>query len=338
MIKLWEYSRLYNCLRAYADFLTRRSYRPLRQKGSLPKDGAVIICPNHTNTLMDAMVVLQSRKEATVFGARADIFENPAAARALRFLRIVPMVRRRDGIRKVLRNLETLQEVTDVLDHGLPFCIFSEGRHRPMHSLLPIQKGVIRIALSSADHQQTYLVPTGIEYSDFFHYRGTCDLTFGEPIDVNAWLSAHPEYTEAQVYQGLRDELFRRISELILYIPDDEHYEERLQEVMARRKKPSRVLQIALAVITSPLFLLSALLTLPMWATAESLCHFKVKDPAFRNTVRYVVRLLMSPLVLILWAVLFFLTLPWWGACLLLAAFFFSYSFFYDWLNLAAGR
>jgi 1-acyl-sn-glycerol-3-phosphate acyltransferase len=83
--------------------------------GAIPSEDAVLICPNHTNTLMDALVVLQSRHAPTVFGARADIFSQPAVAKILRFLKILPMVRRRDGIRNVLRNYETMDEVQEYL-------------------------------------------------------------------------------------------------------------------------------------------------------------------------------------------------------------------------------
>ena len=163
MSKIWEKSIGYNLLRAFADPNTRASYNKAKVKGELPKDGAVILAPNHTSTLMDAMVVLRTRKEPTVFGARADIFKKPAIAAFLRYIRIVPMARIRDGAQSVLKNIETFAEVDEVLAHGVPFCIFPEGRHRPMHSLLPIGKGVARIAFASAAKRQTYVVPTGIE-------------------------------------------------------------------------------------------------------------------------------------------------------------------------------
>ena len=136
MSKIWEKSIGYNLLRAFADPNTRASYNKAQVKGELPKDGAVILAPNHTSTLMDAMVVLRTRKEPTVFGARADIFKKPAIAAFLRYIRIVPMARIRDGAQSVLKNIETFAEVDEVLAHGVPFCIFPEGRHRPMHSLL----------------------------------------------------------------------------------------------------------------------------------------------------------------------------------------------------------
>ena len=56
----------------------------------------------------------------------------------------------------------------------------------------------------------------------------------------------------------------------------------------------------------------------------------KVKDAAFHNTVRFGFRLVASPLTILLWALIFFLTLPWWGAAALLVLFLLSYSLFYD--------
>ena len=326
MHKIWEKDFGYSFLRHYVDACTRHSYNPVRVTGELPEDGAVIIAPNHTSTLMDALVVLRSRKGPTVFGARADIFRKPAIARILRFLRIVPMARLRDGAESVLRNLETFAEVDDVLEHGIPFCIFPEGRHRPMHSLLPVGKGIARIAFASAAKRQTYVVPTGIEHGCFFRYRYPCSVTYGNPIDVNAFLKAHDNCNENATYQAFRQELGKQISSLITYIPDDENYEAAWQAV-----KPERKPKPVLAALLSPLFLGAALLCLPMWVTAEILCR-RAKDHAWNNTIRYGVKLLLTPLLLIFWL----LVMPGWWKLLAGGLFLFSYSFFYDWLNLTA--
>ena len=324
MSKIWEKSFGYRILRSFADPCTRFSYNKAHVRGQLPEDGAVIIAPNHTSTLMDAMVVLRTRKDPTVFGARADIFKKPAIAKFLRYIRIVPMARLRDGAQSVLRNLETFAEVDEVLEHGVPFCIFPEGRHRPMHSLLPIGKGIARIAFASAAKRQTYVVPTGIEHGSFFRYRYPCTVSFGDPIDVNAFLKAHEDCTENETFHAFRQELGERIKSLITYIPDDENYETAWEAA-----KPVRKPQLALAALLSPLFLLAALLCLPMWVTAEILCK-RAKDHAWNNTIRYVVKLFVTPLVLLIWL----LVLPGWWKLLVGVLFLFSYSFFYDWLNL----
>ncbi len=324
MSKIWERNRLYSFLRPYVDACTHASYRRLTVSGELPEEGAVIIAPNHTSTLMDALVILQSRRKPTVFGARADIFRKPAIARILRFLRIVPMARLRDGSQSVLHNLETFAEVDDVLANGVPFCMFAEGRHRPMHSLLPVGKGIARIAFASARKRQTYIVPTGIDHGSFFRYRRPCKVTFGEPVDVNAFLQAHEHDSEAETYQEFRRVLFRRISSLITYLPDDENYEARWEEI-----RPERTIRPWLAVLTAPLFLLAAILCLPMWVAAEILCR-RAKDHAWNNTIRYGVKLLGTPLMLLFWL----LVIPGWWKLLAGGLFLFSYSFFYDWLNL----
>ena len=328
MRNIWEKSLGYQALRAFADPNTRASYNKAHVKGELPKDGAVIIAPNHTSTLMDAMVVLRTRKEPTVFGARADIFKKPAIAKFLRYIRIVPMARIRDGAQSVLRNLETFAEVDEVLAHGVPFCIFPEGRHRPMHSLLPIGKGIARIAFASAEKRQTYVVPTGIEHGSFFRYRYPSTVTYGEPIDVNAFLKAHEGCSEGETFMAFRKELGERISALITCLPDDENYEAAWQAV-----KPVRKPQPLAAVLTAPLFLVCAVLCLPMWVTAEMLCR-KAKDHAWNNTIRYGVKLLLTPIMLLFWL----LVMPGWWKLLAGALFLFSYSFFYDWINLTPSR
>ena len=324
MHKIWGKDRLYSLLRPYVDVCTKYSYNKAHVRGTLPSEGAVIIAANHTSTLMDALVILRTRRKPTVFGARADIFAKPAVARILRFLRILPLARLRDGARSVLQNLETFAEIDDVLEHGVPFCLFPEGRHRPMHSLLPIGKGVARIAFTSAGKRQTYVVPTGIEQGSYFRYRYPSTVTYGEPIDVNAFLKAHEGQSEAEIFQAFRDELFQRISSLITYLPDDENYEAAWQAV-----KPAHKPQKALAVLTAPLFLLAALLCLPMWITAETLCR-RAKDHAWNNTIRYGVKLILTPLMLLFWL----LVMPGWWKLLVGVLFLFSYSFFYDWLNL----
>ena len=151
-------------------------------------------------------------------------------------------------------------------------------------------------------------------------------MTFGEPIDVNAFLKAHENCTENETFHAFRQELGKQISSLITYIPDDEDYEAAWQAVKPV-KKPQRVL----AALTAPLFLIAALLCLPMWVTAETLCK-RAKDHAWNNTIRFVVRLFVTPLMLLFWL----LVMPGWWKLLVGVLFLFSYSFFYDWLNLTA--
>ena len=226
--KDWRYSflRIF-----WTDKNVRSSYRRRIVCGqeNLPQDGAIILSPNHCNTLMDALVMLCAHKGITVFGARADIFRKPLIAKIMTFLRILPMVRQRDGLRNVLQNNQTQEIIVDTLENDVRFCLFPEGSHRTKHSLQRLGKGVFRIALAAnakfGEKKPVYIVPVGLEYGDYFRYRSTCIVNYGKPINVTKFVAEGNFESEPQAIEALRHELSARISGLITYIPDDENYE-----------------------------------------------------------------------------------------------------------------
>lgn len=223
----------YSLLRPIVDWHTKASYRKIEVRGeeNLPTDGPVILAANHCNTLMDALVVLRAYKGSTVFGARADMFNNKLIAKIMFFLRILPMVRQRDGLRNVLKNVETQDTIVATLENDVRFCMFPEGRHRPEKSLLPLGKGIFRAALAAnakfGDKKPVYIVPVGIEYGDFFRYRSTSLVTYGKPLNVTEFVKSLNVENEAQMMEPLRRELASRMSELFTYIPDGEHLKEK---------------------------------------------------------------------------------------------------------------
>lgn len=226
--KIYERNSLYTFLRPYVDRCIKSCYRRVQVDGeeNIPSDGAVILTPNHCNTLMDALVMLRAYKGETVFGARADLFKKPAIARIMFFLRILPMVRQRDGLRNVLKNHETQETIVETLENDVRFCVYPEGRHRPAKSLLPLGKGVFRAALAAnarfGDRKPVYIVPVGLEYGDFFRFRSTSLVSYGQPVDVTGFVKERPDSSEAQIIDALRKELATRMSGLFSYIKDDD--------------------------------------------------------------------------------------------------------------------
>jgi 1-acyl-sn-glycerol-3-phosphate acyltransferase len=178
---------------------------------------------------MDALVILRAFNDETVFGARADMFNNALIAKFMYFIRILPMVRQRDGLRNVLKNYETQDIIVDTLKHKVRFCIFPEGKHRAAHSLQVLGKGVFRAALSAnarfGDKKPVYIVPVGIEYGDYFRYHSTSLVTYGKAINVTEFVKSLEVENEAQMIEPLRKELTKRMSELITYIDYNEDYD-----------------------------------------------------------------------------------------------------------------
>ena len=263
------------------------------------------------------MAVLGIDRKRKVFVARADIFRNPKQAKILNWLKIMPIRRVRDGLDEVRHNDETIDNAVDTLRDGVPFCILPEGAHRPMHSLLPLGKGIFRIALRAndefGDQKPIYIVPVGLEYGDYYHLWDSLTVNIGKPINVTAFVKEHAEWERPQLILALREELTQRMREQIMWVPDDENYERNITELQANppapfnkfkhHKIPHWVLFIFL-VLLSPLFLVSAAVTIPLWGV-WLLIRWKVKDPAFHNSVQYVWQTVFLPLSL-------FITLPFW--------------------------
>ena len=241
--KIQDNNLLYNIVRPFVDFNARRSYRRFEVHGqkNLPKDGALIFGINHSNTLMDALVVLATSRHKKVFMARGDIFANPTVAKILKFNRILPLFRIRNGAAAVRSNTDSIEQAVDVVHDKVGLYLFPEGRHRTKHSLLQLSKGIFHIALDSnrefGKEQPIYIVPVGIEYGDYFRYRSTCMVNFGEAINVTDFIKNSTEENEAVLMNQLREMLWERISKLITYIPDDEDYDATWEIVKMKNEK-----------------------------------------------------------------------------------------------------
>lgn len=229
-MKIYDKSWGYGVVHKIMTVNIRASFKSFKCVGleNMPKDGAVILAPNHCNTLMDPLALLSVMRKRIVFVARADIFKSRIAAKFLTFLKIMPIVRRRDGIRNVIQTDDTIKKSMEVLYNHVPFCILPEGTHRTMHSLLPIGKGIARIAIG-ADAQMpgenVYIVPVGLEYGDYFRYRSTLRIELGKPINVTSIVSEMAGGHDLELYNKLRSLTGQGIKDNIVYIPDDENYE-----------------------------------------------------------------------------------------------------------------
>ena len=384
--KIQDFNLAYAILRYYVDITLKLSYRNIRYVGreNIPQDGAVIYAPNHTNALMDALVILAMDRRAKVFVARADIFKIPILAKIFAFLKIMPIMRMRDGLDEVRRNNETIEKAVDVLRDKVPFCIFPEGQHQAKYSSLPLSKGIFRIAFQAQEMMPDvplYIVPVGIRYGNFFRFRSTVSVHVVEPINVGEFIAAHKEQTTQEQMNIMREDLTERMKSSILYIPNDDDYEakyevcativkaqakkvkqssaeplheldahfqanrltvkqiDRLMEEQPERaaellklgreaavlrrsrhisldsisiKYPvlSRILKLLFFIVALPYCIPVSVLTLPIKLVCMFVCHL-MKDKAFHNSARYLVNLVLWPILMIIYAVIAYSFLPW---------------------------
>jgi 1-acyl-sn-glycerol-3-phosphate acyltransferase len=277
MAKIWEPYRGYTRCRHYTDLITRSCFRSIRIEGRerIPAEGAVILAPNHCATLLDPMLQLLLRpdKAPIAFGARSDIFANPRTAKILRWLRIVPIARERNGLNEVAKNFEVFDEIVDCLDHDVPFCMYAEGTHRAERGMLPVKKGLFRVAKMASDHlgKPVYIFPIGTCYEDFFRGQTRVRMRVGEPMEIGAEFARRADLPEAEVYRELCEELRERVIALI-------------GEPIERRRRSW--FHIPAALLSLPLFAVYAVGSLPIWLPYLLIMH-RMKDKAWSHTVRY---------------------------------------------------
>lgn len=224
-------SMAYSLLKLYMKGWFKLSFEEIEYYGreNIPLDGAVIFAPNHTNALIDALAVLTIKKGDVVFVSKADIFKNKVIAKVLTFIKIMPIMRLRDGRENMKRNTETIRKSVEVLKSNVPFCIMAEGTHRPIHSLLPLVKGIFRIAIQAYDalkgEMPVYIVPVGIEYGDFFRFRSSLLVNVGKPINVSKIIAENSHLDNAELMLLMKDILSEKIKAQIHCVPDNEDYD-----------------------------------------------------------------------------------------------------------------
>jgi len=102
-------------------------------------------------------------------------------------------------------------------------------------------KGLFHIAVNASkqfgDESPVYIVPTAIEYGDYFRFRSTAMINFGEPINVTEFLKNTTEENEAVNINLLKDKLYEKISKLFTFIPDDEDYDAIWEIVKMKNEK-----------------------------------------------------------------------------------------------------
>ena len=160
--------------------------------------------------------------------ARADMFKNKLAASLLRFLKIMPVFRIRDGYENLGKNEERFNEARDVLLDSKYLCLMPEGNHGHQHKLRPLVKGLFRIAFSAQEAlpagKEVYIVPVGIDHSLFQHAGGDAVISYGKAIRVNQYMETYRE-NPAAATNSLRADLAEQLSALMHDIRSEKRYD-----------------------------------------------------------------------------------------------------------------
>lgn len=226
-----QFSLGYTLFHNYSRFFVRQFYKTATVVGleNIPKDTPVIVTPNHQNTLMDALNIVYNIPERAVFMARSDIFgRSKFVSGILRFLKILPIYRMRDGVKQLQNNDASFDEAIGVLQDRQKLVVLPEGTHVGQRRLRLLKKGVARIAFMAEERNNFNLgiqiIPTGIDYTHYINFGSRVLINIGKPIPVSQYKDLYLENPQKAMATMMED-IKNGILPLMLNLDNEEEYE-----------------------------------------------------------------------------------------------------------------
>ena len=231
MSKIYDLTTGYKLARAYVNLTIKQYYGDFVVNGleNIPADCPVIFAPNHTNALMDALAVVATapKQRSVTFLARADLFNNPTIARILRFVKIMPAFRMRDGVQNLGKNQEIFDRCVEVLHSNNILCIMPEGNQEVERKLRPLVKGIFRIAFAAQEKEgrapYVKIIPVGLDFGSLEKFGKHLIVNFGKPIEVSEYMIEYAD-NPVNATNQLRDKLRNDLHYLSFDLASEHHY------------------------------------------------------------------------------------------------------------------
>ena len=228
-MKYEKWSWGYALLKKYVQFADWLIYNKVIVTGleNIPKNKPVIFSPNHQNALSDPMAILLNTTFQPVWLARADIFKNKTAAAILRFLKIMPVYRMRDGKENLTKNDETFSASVKVLENNSALGLFPEAAHTGKRQMISHKKAVPRIVFMAEEKSgfnlDIQIIPTGIYYSHYWKFNRNLIVNFGKPIRALDFADEYRQNENAAVL-SLRQRILDEMEPVVLDIKSTGYY------------------------------------------------------------------------------------------------------------------
>lgn len=203
-------------------------------KENIPKGKPTIIAADHTNALVDPLMIAVFIRRGIYFLVRADIFKNKFLIWVFDQIHMKPVYRPRDGADYVEKNKITFAKVDEWLMNNKAVLIFPEGNCEKEKRLRLLKKGTVRMAFSAWEKGKTdiSIVPTGINYTHFDKMRSDIFISYGKPIYINDYKAAFEE-NPAKAYRLANRDLLKAMRAEMIIIEDKttENVAEKLLEI-----------------------------------------------------------------------------------------------------------
>lgn len=169
----------------------------------IPAKGPVVLCANHPNALVDALILQAVSPRGLHPLARAGLFRNPLLIPILTAIGAVPVQRRQDAgtgnagddASRRARNVDAFSRCYEWLAKGHALLIFPEGESHSNPSMRGFRTGAARIVMGAleANGVAPTLLTAGLSFSHVGRFRGSVFVNFSQPIPIHTEAGESPE-------------------------------------------------------------------------------------------------------------------------------------------------
>ncbi|MFN3197786.1 MAG: 1-acyl-sn-glycerol-3-phosphate acyltransferase [Bradymonadia bacterium] len=267
---------------------------------NVPAQGPVLLVANHTNGLVDPLVIMSALDRHLTMTGKQTLTEKPLLRWMFNRLGVVWLRRRRDADPRALRrahNDAALAGLGTALDDGGAVLIFPEGRSHSRPTLDRFKTGAARLALTQlARGQRLTVIPVGLRFDGKGHVGGAVEVVFGDALPLDPKESA----------QALTDRMSHAVDALL---------EPRPEVATGRRQRVASALEaMETFVLGGPLAAFGLLANLVPFTLLAALVRKGAQDPDHPATFAVYGAMFICPAIYLLQgAALLTLLGPWWA-------------------------
>jgi len=165
----------------------------------LPKTGALIICSNHTNAFLDALIIGAQVPRKIKSLPRGNIFftSGPVLRWLFREVGMIPIFRAIEGRENLRRNEATFQRCYEVLANGGAISVFPEGICIPERRIKSMKKGAARIVLGAEELNNyslnTKIIFIGMHYQKAWRFKTDLFLNCSRAYEIQEFIELYKE-------------------------------------------------------------------------------------------------------------------------------------------------
>ena len=212
-------------------------YRKVHIRGMqhMPKSGPLILCGNHTNAFLDALILGSHIPRMMKSLPRGDIFftSGPVLKWLFNEVGMIPIFRALEGKENLHRNQDTFKRCFDVLKDGWVIQVFPEGICIPERRVKAMKKGAARIVFGAEEVNNfsldTKIMFVGMNYQKAWRFKTDLFLNFSRVYSLDEFVKI---YNESKVHgiNELTRYLKPKLANQVIHI-DKPEYDDFVEQV-----------------------------------------------------------------------------------------------------------